>query len=224
VAALAIALFAGALVLVSTPYTFEEDASSMTISGTSTLHDWTCDVERVEGRLSAQVADAQVSETQVADAQTASARQTANAGGDAASAAPGVPLKDLKSVTVQVPVDAIECGKSRMNRNLREALKANSYPKIIFTMSTATFEALPDSAGAWFRVDAAGELIIAGTRQNVTLDVRGERLGDGRLRFTGETPLKMSTYEVDAPSFMLGTVKTGDEVTVTFDVVAAPQS
>lgn len=201
-----VAFITAGLGLALTSYTFDDAASTMTISGTSTMHDWTCDVESLEGRLSAEVASAKVAD--------ASNETTAD----------GIPLKNLQSVTVQVPINQIECGKDRMNRNLREALKAKSYPKVIFSMSTASFEALPDSAGAWFRVDASGELIIAGTRRDVTLDVRGERLDDGRLRFTGETPLKMTDFEVDPPSFMLGAVKTGDEVTVRFDVVAAPQS
>jgi len=34
--------------------------------------------------------------------------------------------------------------------------------------------------------------------------------------------IKMSDYGIDPPSFMFGTVKTGDEMTVSFNVNLAP--
>lgn len=196
---LAAALVAATGLASLTTYQIQPDASSMQISGTSTLHDWTCDVGGLDGTL-------------MADA--------------AASEAPdeAVPLSAVTGVQVSVPVDRIDCDKDRMNRNLREAMKANAYPEILFSLSDATLAPLPDSSASWFRVDASGELIISGTRKQVALDVRGQRLDDGRLRFVGETPLLMSDFDVERPSFMLGTVKTGDEVTVRFDVVAATAS
>lgn len=179
-------------------YQFDADASTMTISGTSTLHDWTCQVEAVEGYLRTKQVPAE--------------------------AASDVGLGELSAVSVKIPVQQIECGKDRMNGNLREALQANAYPTIIFQLQTASVAPLPDSAGAWFQVEAEGRLAVAGTWQPVRLDVRGQRLDDGRLRFVGETPLTMTSFDVDPPSFMLGAVKTGDEITVAFDVIAAPQS
>ncbi len=195
------ALFLLGFVLPATTYQVDSEATSMTIAGTSTLHDWTCDVPGLEGRFQIEMAES-----------------------DAADGSSTVPMQGLPAVNVQIPVQQIDCGKDRMNGNLRDALQANAYPTILFSIKSASFDALPDSSGTWFQVDATGELIVAGSRQEVTLDVKGERLDDGRLRFVGETPLKMTDFDVDPPSFMLGAVKTGDEVTVTFDVVAAPQS
>lgn len=193
------ALLAGLLLLsgfayITLPtYVFRAEPSSLTISGTSTLHDWTCDVPTIEGRLQAQPAD---------------------------SAAPAI--ASLTSTQVTIPVEAIECHKDRMNRNLRKAMDANAYPTILFTLETADVAPLPDSSDAWMRVDATGELIIAGTRNTITLPVKAQQQADGALRFVGSTTFKMSTWGVEPPSVMLGTIKTGDEITIDFDVVAAP--
>lgn len=173
-------------------YVVQPEASTMTISGTSTLHDWSCDVPGVTGRLQVDTA---------------------------ATSAPMI----IASTQVRVPVEQIECHKSRMNNNLREALEANAYPTIYFMLKEANTATLPDSSGAWYTVDANGELIIAGERRSLDLPVKAQRLADGRVRFVGSTSFKMSDWGVEPPSVMLGTIKTGDEVTIDFDVVVAPQ-
>jgi polyisoprenoid-binding protein YceI len=173
-------------------YEVQPDASTMTISGTSTLHDWSCDVPDVNGQLQVDTA--------------------------AASAPMAIP-----STQIRVPVEQIECNKDRMNKNLREALKANAYPTIYFMLKEAQTGALPDSSGTWYTVDASGQLIIAGERRTLDLPVNAERLDDGRLRFVGSTSFKMSDWGVEPPSVMLGTINTGDEVTIDFDVVVAPR-
>lgn len=176
-------------------YVFRAEPSEMTISGTSTLHDWTCDVLEIDGRLQAETTE---SETDA--------------------------LASLSSTQVSIPVGSIECHKDRMNRNLQKAMSANKYPTILFTLEDAGISALPDSAGSWMSVNATGELIIAGTRKQIALPVKTQRLDNGALRFVGSTTFKMSEYGVDPPTVMLGAIKTGDEISIDFDVVAAPPS
>jgi polyisoprenoid-binding protein YceI len=192
-ALLATALILSGFAVLSAPtYVFRAEPSDMTISGTSTLHDWTCDVPDIDGRLQASPADS------------------------------GIMLADLTKTQVSIAVDAIECHKDRMNRNLREAMSSNKYPNILFLLEKADIAPLPDSAGAWMNVDATGELMISGTRKQITLPVKAQRLDDGGLRFVGSTTFNMSEYGVDPPTVMLGAIKTGDEITINFDVVATP--
>ena len=200
-AALLVALVAAAFAPPAVaPFEVDVSASTMTISGTSTMHDWTCEVETMDGILEAELP------------------------GDYAA---GVP--SIHQAVIEIPVEAIECGKGRMNRNLRGALKADDHPRIVFQLTAAeiTQAAMTPVEGeedSWLDVKAAGTLVVAGTMQEVTLDLQGRVLDDGRMRFVGETPLLMTDYQVDPPSFMLGAVKTGDEVMIAFDIVAVPQS
>lgn len=189
----ALFLLVGFAALSAPTYVFQAEPSEMTIAGTSTLHDWTCDVESIEGRLEAR----------------------SDTSGTAA-------IQTLTSTQVSIPVKSIDCDKDRMNRNLYEAMEAKKYPTILFSLDEATVSALPDSAETWMNVDATGELIIAGTRKTVDLPVKAQHMGNGSFRFVGSTSFKMSTFGVEPPSVMLGTIKTGDEVTISFDVVAAP--
>ncbi|WP_022834318.1 YceI family protein [Salisaeta longa] len=176
-----------------TPYTILPDHSTLTIAGTSTLHDWTCDVQSFEGTLRAAPAD------------SSAAAVAAISGGQ-----------------LRVPVAAIECGKDRMNNNLRDALRAEAYPTIFYMIESAELTALPDSAGAWSSAQATGTLIIGGTRHKLTVPGTVQRQPDGQLRIVGDVSFKMSTWGVEPPSVMLGTITTGDRVTIGFDILAAP--
>lgn len=192
------ALFAGLLLaawtgLPLTPYTFDSDASQMSVEGGSTVHDWTCPIETVEGNLQ---------------------METANPGDQ--------PLDAINRVQVTVPVDAIQCDKETMNEKLRDALQMDKYPQVYFTLKDAQLSPLPDSGEGWVSVASTGELMLAGKRRTIDLPVKGQRLDDGNVRFVGSHTIRLSDYEIDRPSAMFGTIKVSKEVTVNFDVVASP--
>ncbi len=149
----------------------------MTISGTSTIHDWTCDVESVAGW-----------------AET-------NAGAYASG-----------KVTVQV--SDIECGKRIMNRKLKDALEGEDFPEISFTASTIT-----GADEGWM---AEGELTVAGKVHPLTVVFAASEGNPSKI--TGEVELSLEALGVDRPTAVLGTIKTGNLVTVRFDVTAKPAS
>jgi hypothetical protein len=186
-------LLMGALPVFPTSYTLQSDASSMHVEGTSTLHDWSCPVGAMEGSF------------QIDTSSTASA-----------------PISGIRRAHMSVPVEQIDCDNGTMNDKLREALQVNAYPTVIYTLESAELQPLPDSTARWFKMQTTGELIVAGARNQIDMTVKGQRLGDGRLRFVGQKALKLSAFDVERPSAMLGAIKTGDEVTVHFDVAAAP--
>jgi len=177
-------------------YTFEPTMSEMSVEGGSTLHDWSCPIESLDGSLNV----------------------------DTAHTSQGAPISGLTRTQVSVPVDAIQCDKDTMNEKLREALQMNSYPEVYFSLKDAQVSALPDSGATWFRVDATGELILAGERRQIEIPVQGTKLDNGNLRLTGSHTIRLSDYDIDRPSAMLGTITVSKEVTVNFDVTATPDS
>lgn len=177
-------------------YTFESTPNEMNVEGGSTLHDWSCPIETLNGNLQV----------------------------DTAGASGPTGLGSLSRVQVQVPVDAIQCEKETMNEKLRDALQINKYPQVLFTLQDAQVSPLPDSGETWFSIDATGELILAGQRRQIELPVKGQRLQNGKLRFVGSHTILLSDYDIERPSAMLGTIKTSKEVTVNFDVTATPNT
>jgi len=124
-------------------------------------------------------------------------------------------LSGLSGLTVTVPVNALDCDNGTMNGKMREALGTSA---IRFTASSARVGA---ASGGRFPVEVDGQLTIHGTTRAQRIQAQGQDLGNGRYRFTGSVPVTMSQFGVTPPTAMLGTLRTGDRVTVRFDVTIA---
>jgi polyisoprenoid-binding protein YceI len=121
-------------------------------------------------------------------------------------------LTGAGGLTVTIPVAGLDCDNGTMNGKLREALGASA---IRFTASSVR-AATP--SGGRFAVEASGQLTIRGTTRAQRVQAQGQALGGGRYRFTGSVPVTMSQFGVTPPTAMMGTLRTGDRVTVRFDV------
>jgi polyisoprenoid-binding protein YceI len=108
----------------------------------------------------------------------------------------------------------LESGKSDINKKTYDALKAEQHPKIKYTLTNV--RNLKRENGQWI-VIADGKLKIAGTEKTVTLTATVSR--DNGYRFTGKTSIKMTTYNIDPPTAMWGTIKAYDPVTVHYNVL-----
>ena len=100
-----------------------------------------------------------------------------------------------------------------MTRIMLEALKAKNFPEVQYEMIKAT--AAPANGEA-FIVKTEGKLTIAGVTRDVAMDVTATRGADQRYVLTGTAPIKMTDYGITPPVTMLGALKTGDQVTVSF--------
>lgn len=158
--------------------------SSVTIAGTSTMHDWTADVNKVWGNATMAVNN--------------------NA------------LEGISALTVEMEVMSIKSPKGNMmDNNIYDALKAKKNPKISFVLSKVNSV---KAAGGEFAVAASGNLTVAGVTKAMDLNVTAKMLPNGGIQFKGSKKFKMSDFKVDPPSFMFGAMKTGDDVTISFDV------
>ena len=124
-------------------------------------------------------------------------------------AAPGA----VKSLVLTIPVQALRSQKEALDKNLYKALNASAHPSITFRMT-----ALPkvaQLAGGAIDVTAEGELEVAGQRRPIDLAVRATPTPEG-LVVEGRESLLMTDYGVKPPSMMLGTLKTRDQVDISF--------
>jgi polyisoprenoid-binding protein YceI len=120
------------------------------------------------------------------------------------------PAEIVKSASLTVPVAQIDCGNKTMNEHMRKALKAEQFQQISWTMTSY------DVQGS--NVTIEGKLTIAGKQNAIQLKGTGSA-ENGVIRFKGSKQFKMTEYGVKPPSLMLGTMKVGDPVTVSFDLV-----
>jgi len=165
------------------------EKSTMEIDGTSNIHDWTVDAQKIN-------IDANFT------FETLTAETAQN---------------PVQSLTVSVPVKQLESGKGGMNRRMYDALKRDDFPNISFKLSSAELtDANADSTS--FTLNASGTLTIAGVSKQVSFPVEGSMQEDGAYNFAGSYEIDMTEYNVEPPSAMFGAVKAGKMVTVRFDL------
>ncbi|HYR28648.1 MAG TPA: YceI family protein [Thermoanaerobaculia bacterium] len=117
------------------------------------------------------------------------------------------------NATVTIPVASIRSSHAKMDKLMSEALKAKQFPEIRYELIEAT--QIPDGAAS-FTTKTKGRLTIAGVTREIAIDVQGSRGSDGRYVLTGTAPVKMTSFGIKPPVAMMGTIKTGDDVKVTF--------
>jgi polyisoprenoid-binding protein YceI len=124
-------------------------------------------------------------------------------------------LQALKNGRVSVEVESIKSDRSLMNKKTYEALKSKKNPTI--TVSIDEVNVTGEKGVAKFT------LSIAGKKQQISDDFTLESLADGQMRIKGELDLKMSSYDVEPPVALMGTIKTGDEVKIDYNLVFKQQ-
>lgn len=123
-------------------------------------------------------------------------------------------LKGIQSLSVEMMAESLKSGKSQMDGNAYKALKTKQYPKISYTLKSIK----RGQGDAW---SATGDMTIAGVTKPLTMSVTAKKQGEV-YEFTGSVPFKLTDFKIDPPTAMLGTVKTGNEVKITFSAKFNP--
>ncbi len=127
--------------------------------------------------------------------------------------------EDNVSITVGIKVEGFECGRSRMNRDLNDALKSDEFPEITFTLKNASAITIPEDITDGFEIEVDGSLTVAGVTRAISFTSNGFIMNDGRIRAIGSKQIKMTDFNVDPPTALLGMVRAQDELTVLFDLI-----
>ncbi|ODT56022.1 MAG: hypothetical protein BGP01_08405 [Paludibacter sp. 47-17] len=121
----------------------------------------------------------------------------------------------LKFLSVDIPVKSIKSGEKLMDSKTYDTLGAEKNPTISFRMTdVAGFQ----RNGNDISVAVNGNLTIAGTTKKVVLKAKGKSNQNGVYTFNGETQIKMSDFGMKPPTVLMGTLKVGDLVKLSFDV------
>lgn len=118
---------------------------------------------------------------------------------------------DASKVTVSIPVTSIKSEHAKMDKLMADALKAQKNPHVRYELVHAALTKNDKS----FSVSTRGKLTIAGVTRNVEMQIAGVPEGNTYV-LTGQLPIRMSDYGIKPPTAMLGTIRTGDDVRVSF--------
>ncbi|MFA5620356.1 MAG: YceI family protein [Weeksellaceae bacterium] len=121
----------------------------------------------------------------------------------------GGKLTAINSMKITMPAESIKSGKRGMDKKAYEALKTDKHKNVEFTLNSAT-----KSGNTW---TLNGTFNIAGVSKSVSLKAQESSSG-GVISLKGDYSFKLSDYKITPPVALMGTVKTGDAVKMTFDV------
>lgn len=155
-----------------------DDKSTMSISGTSTLHNWHSEVETIKARVEVNIQNGK--------------------------------LLSFEKMLINVPVTSIKSGKNAMDKNTYEALKSDNHPLIKFQLTSAEITET--------NITAEGKLAVAGIVRNVTLKAQYV-LSASTFTIKGDYEIDMNDYEIDPPTALMGTITTGKDVTVQYQII-----
>lgn len=167
------------------------------IHGDATVRNFTCLITRVEGR-----------------ARLPKVQDSLASGGDG----------DQTKLVVRVPLQAVDCGNTRMTNDLQETLKMKQHPEIRFELVHATMGARTDTSAQWRRVDAVGPLTVAGTKRLIRVHAAARAFDDEHFRLRGCLPIRMTYFGVEPPTKAFGLIRVKNRVEVKFDLLAQTKS
>lgn len=124
-------------------------------------------------------------------------------------------LKTLKSLDFAVEVEQLKSGKNGMDENTFKALKSKTYKTINFKLVSVS--KITEIATGSFTVETQGDLTIAGVTKRINQAFTVKVIGK-KIIFSGKTKIDMTVFGVKPPTALMGTIKTGKEVTIDFKV------
>ncbi len=149
-----------------------------TISGSSTVRNWTCNAQGVIAVTPA----------------------------SADTAAPGFPAGPQRA-TVTVPLKAFTCPNDEMTQHLNEAMHADKFSEVVFTMENYTVAGPP--------VEASGTITLTGATKTVTVPRTVTPSATG-VAVAGSTRLEFATFIIEPPTVFLGMLKVGPQIRFAF--------
>jgi len=120
-------------------------------------------------------------------------------------------LINISFLEITMLARSLKSGKGAMDTNAYKALKADRHPSIFF-------ELIEVEKIANKQVTAKGKLTLSGASRVVILDVNYE-INSDQLWFSGKHNIKFSEFNIDPPTAVFGTIKTGDDLTLSFNVI-----
>jgi polyisoprenoid-binding protein YceI len=129
--------------------------------------------------------------------------------------------RPLKSIEVVIPVKSLSCGNKGLEENMLKTLKADKFPEIRYQLSTYEIASAADNQ---VTLKSVGMLTVAGNQKQIEMIVKTERGADGKAVAVGTQSILMTDFGIKPPVFMLGALRTGNKIVVSFKLNVAPRA
>ena len=124
-------------------------------------------------------------------------------------------LKEIKNLNFVLASEGLKSGKSGMDKNTFKALKTSTYKNIEFKLINVT--KITKKGEGVFTVEAQGNLTICGVTKKIN-QVFNVKVINDKFVLNGKQRIDMTNYVIEPPKALMGTIKTGKDVTAEFNV------
>jgi polyisoprenoid-binding protein YceI len=125
-------------------------------------------------------------------------------------------VTSLSKLNFSLPAKNLKSGKSAMDKNTYKALKTDANPNISFVLTSAT---IVSTGGNNYKLNCQGKMSIAGKTNQTELVATGiYNPADRSFTVIGVKKMKMTDYNVKPPTALLGTIKTGNDITISYNL------
>lgn len=124
-------------------------------------------------------------------------------------------ITEISSLTVTVDATSLKSSRSGLDKNAYKALNTSKGKTITYKMISGTVT----PSGSNYVIKTEGTLTIAGVSKPLALTSTVTFNANNSIAVKGSTKFTMSKYGVKPPTVMMGTIKTGDEITLTYETL-----
>jgi polyisoprenoid-binding protein YceI len=122
----------------------------------------------------------------------------------------------ISKLNFSLPAKSLKSEHTMMDNNTYKALNTDKNPTISFVLTSGTVTSTSNNN---YQLHCFGKLTIAGTTKETDLIATGSyNPADKSFTVTGVKAMKMTDYNVKPPTVMMGTIKTGNDISIAYNV------
>ena len=115
----------------------------------------------------------------------------------------------IRDIQYTMNSKSIKSGKGAMDSNAYKAMQVDKYPNITFSAASVNMG----------KGTMTGKLTVTNITKTITLPVNVTKSGNS-YTISGTAAIKMTEFGVPPPSFMMNTVKTDNNISITVNAIA----
>jgi polyisoprenoid-binding protein YceI len=119
-------------------------------------------------------------------------------------------LQTLSAFNFSMDAKSLKSGHSSMDSRTYKAMKADANPKILYKLTSAIISQVSKNE---YLVKSIGNLTIAGETKIIQMSLKLIVNADKTMSCTGSEKIKLTDNKIDPPSFMMGAMKVGNDIT-----------
>lgn len=123
-------------------------------------------------------------------------------------------ISDIKNLQLTTKVSDLKSESSGLDKNAYIAMKATDNPSMTYSANDIS---ISTTDGINYSIKVNGKLTMAGATKPLDFTANGKMNADKSFTVSGSKALDMTAWGIKPPSFMMGAMKTGKDVTLKFN-------